>query len=692
MFQEYFERGLSVIPIKKQDKLPLMLGWPRYCIELPTQADVSTWDFRHKVPGNSNIGLCCGPASGVVALDIDTDDKRILDICPRSPVVRRGSKGEVRFFKWKEGLVTGELLGKTVEVMAVGKQVVLPPSIHPDGMVYRWLTPDTLENFDVADLPDLDMSFVNDLQQYANEFNVERGGVGAGGRNNKLKEIVTAMATRDMIIEEIVEEIYQVDKNENNPRLFTDESEGFRAKSEDDAYKNARKFALSIYSSLNAKGLISPVITSKERVAAAIVDLRAIKNMAQPKKHKKLPRLPGIAQELFEDIYNNSWIPRTPFSYMAALQILSQTIGLRVCYRGTYANLYQYGIAPTGAGKESPLRKVMAYVDGLSDKILATDPTSSSIMRVYLKDHIERLFVINEADKHLKTISHHKTNQGLREMLTDAYDVGKKIIARKVLVGSGTKTESYDAIEKSFLSMMLFSTPQGFLSADFDDLQGTGYFARYFFYIDDRPKDAEYKESVNEEADENLLNRLKLIYAKNQTSYVVGHDVFTYNLNATEEATQYEKALVIKLNQLRRKHWDSNQKYLGIINRFFQNVKKFALLHHVATHESNYERPLELASMQWAEEAITAITTNMLLELEKLPGGSAFEKDCEKIVRYALKKGEPLTRRQITLGSGITFKGNVTKYLRHLTDDSERLIYDASAKSYIYNPKNDQNL
>jgi hypothetical protein len=692
MFQEYIERGLSVVPVLFKDKKPFLAGWGRYHRELASEEDIALWESKY-IPGqNINIGVCLGRVSGIVALDIDTDDKRVLDTCPLSPVVRKGARGEVRFFKWREGLYTKELLGSTVELMSEGKQVVLPPSIHPSGVPYKWVTLDTLENISTSDLPDLDMSFLNDLAPLRGEFNANSVAFADGGRNNRLKDIVAAMATRDMIVEEIVEEIYQVDKQENSPRLFTDASEGFKAKSEEDAYKNARKFALSVYSSLNSKGLISSRIVPKETIAAAVVDLRAIKSMARAKKHKKLPRLPGIAQELFEDIYNNSWIPRTPFSYMASLQILSQAIGLRVCYRGVYANLYQYGIAPTGAGKESPLRKVMAYVDGLHKDILATDPTSSSIMRVYFKDHMERLVVINEADKHLKTISHPKTNQGLREMLTDTFDIGKKIIGRKVLTGSGTKTDSYDSLEKAFLSMMLFSTPQGFFAADFDDLQSTGYFARYFFYIDDRPKDAEYKESVDEGARPDLLNRLKAIHSKNQTDYLVGNDVFTYNLGATDEATAYEKVLIVKLNQIRRKHWDSEQRFLGIVNRFFFNVKKLALIHHVSTHEANYERPLELTSLQWAEEAVTAIMTNMLLELEKMPGGSAFEHDCSKIVSYALKKGEPLTKRQITLGVRLHFKGHIGKYLGYLVNDSEQLIYDASAKSYIYNPKNDQNV
>lgn len=690
MFREYVERSLSVMPIQANSKKPTLDDWSRFCIKLPLESELESWEFAYSVPRNSNIGLCCGPASGIIALDIDTDDKRILDLCPPSPVRRRGKKGEVRFFKWREGINTAELLGKTVEVMSTGKQVVIPPSIHPDGMAYKWITPYTLDNFDVSDLPDFDMGFTTELQKFKNEFSIDGAGVGDSGRNNKLKEIVSSMAARGEAQETIVHEIYNVDMSNHNPRLFTDPKERFKATNEEDALKNAQRFVISILSSLARSGVL-PAPTNQEKVKVALVNLKAIKEINQPKKHKKLPRLPGIGQELFEDIYNNSWVPRSQFSYMSALQILSQTIGLRVCYRGVYANLYQYGIAPTGAGKESPLRKTQSYIAGIDKRLIATgsDITSASSLHVYLEKHPERFIVMNEADKHLKRVGNEKTNMGLREMLTECYDVGKTLHGKQVLKNKGKEVDTYEDIEKFYLSMMLFSTPQGFASADFNDLQDTGYFARYFFYVEDRFKKAPYKSSVDETANPEILARLRAIHTKGQSETLVGFDVNTYQLQATAEVDEYEKVLFEKINQIKEKEWNGDQKFLGITNRFFQNVKKFAMIHHVAKHGDGYQRIMELESMRWAEEAVTAINNNMMLELNKHPGGSLFEKDCAKIVRYALKRGQGVKRRDITHGAGLSHKRFIAQYLKHLVDDSEALIYDKTSKTYIYNAEND---
>ena len=43
-----------------------------------------------------------------------------------------------------------------VELLLHGTQSVVPPTIHPDtGQPYRWLTPDTLEDTPLGDLPEL---------------------------------------------------------------------------------------------------------------------------------------------------------------------------------------------------------------------------------------------------------------------------------------------------------------------------------------------------------------------------------------------------------------------------------------------------------------------------------------------------------------------------------------------------------
>uniref|UniRef100_UPI0035C8663B phage/plasmid primase, P4 family n=1 Tax=Palleronia sp. TaxID=1940284 RepID=UPI0035C8663B len=90
---------------------------------------------------NGNIGMPLGPCSGMVAIDIDTDDPRaiaVLDrLLPPSPGERVGKKGMVRMYRYRGEKTTRFQAGGGMlcEILSKGTQVVLPPSIHPETKV-----------------------------------------------------------------------------------------------------------------------------------------------------------------------------------------------------------------------------------------------------------------------------------------------------------------------------------------------------------------------------------------------------------------------------------------------------------------------------------------------------------------------------------------------------------------------------
>jgi hypothetical protein len=105
--------------------------------------------IRKHVFSGSNVGLVCGPESGVAVLDFDDlgAAREMMAAFGRiPPTVMTGSgKGHV-FIKYEIGLpakirwngvVVGEVQRGGVGVL---QQIVVPPSVHPDtGRPYRWL-------------------------------------------------------------------------------------------------------------------------------------------------------------------------------------------------------------------------------------------------------------------------------------------------------------------------------------------------------------------------------------------------------------------------------------------------------------------------------------------------------------------------------------------------------------------------
>lgn len=132
---QYWASGLPVIPLRKRSKAPLLKDWRQFASDMPSEAARELWLNNYP---QSNVGLPFGPASGLCAIDVDTDDeelvKAIEDCLPVSPWRRVGKKGYAAVYRW-QGQRACKIKGEqsmVCELLSEGNQLVLPPSIHPD--------------------------------------------------------------------------------------------------------------------------------------------------------------------------------------------------------------------------------------------------------------------------------------------------------------------------------------------------------------------------------------------------------------------------------------------------------------------------------------------------------------------------------------------------------------------------------
>lgn len=132
----YYEAGIPVIPLQQCEKKPVPMDWSRYAtmpVEVATQ---EAWLATNQ---RGNIGLVLGPQSGMIMIDIDTEDNELRDkiiaALPHSPWHRFGKKGMMLAYKWtpikthRIKNISGETI---VECLSSKTQCVLPPSIHPE--------------------------------------------------------------------------------------------------------------------------------------------------------------------------------------------------------------------------------------------------------------------------------------------------------------------------------------------------------------------------------------------------------------------------------------------------------------------------------------------------------------------------------------------------------------------------------
>lgn len=132
----YWAAGLPAIPLRPAQKMPIPNAWQTFATVLPDPETQTDWLARY---GDGNIGLVLGPQSGMVALDIDTEDEALISVirsvAPTPVWIRRGKKGAVWMYKFsgeKTSRIKGDDGQTIVEILSTATQVVLPPSIHPD--------------------------------------------------------------------------------------------------------------------------------------------------------------------------------------------------------------------------------------------------------------------------------------------------------------------------------------------------------------------------------------------------------------------------------------------------------------------------------------------------------------------------------------------------------------------------------
>ena len=141
---EYVGRSFSVIPIKPRGKEPIM-AWKEFQTRRADEQEVRSW--FDKWP-DANVGTITGEISEMVVIDLDSVEAKDrlkeqageydLNCVPRS----RTGKGWQLFFKHPGGKIpnrAGILPG--LDLRADGGYVVLPPSVHPNGKIYKWEVP-----------------------------------------------------------------------------------------------------------------------------------------------------------------------------------------------------------------------------------------------------------------------------------------------------------------------------------------------------------------------------------------------------------------------------------------------------------------------------------------------------------------------------------------------------------------------
>jgi hypothetical protein len=184
---KFIERGISVVPIAPGTKKPGvysaetgwrgMPDWTKYAERMPTEIELEIWS---QWPG-AGIGVVLGKLSKLTGLDKDYDlpggNDALLQLIPYSPIAKKGEKGWTRFYQYNgEKSCSFDVGGQRVlDVLSDGRQTVVPPTAHPSGCSYVWISPDALDTItNVTDLPKLPDDFLDQVARVLAPYQTEK--------------------------------------------------------------------------------------------------------------------------------------------------------------------------------------------------------------------------------------------------------------------------------------------------------------------------------------------------------------------------------------------------------------------------------------------------------------------------------------------------------------------------------------
>lgn len=155
----YARLGVRVIPLADRGKVPRIPEWQNAgTLQAET---VNTW---WRTWPDANVGGLTGHGRDV--LDVDPKNGGLVSLeaieeahgaLPLTPTVKTGSGGLHFWFTLPDGVVLGNSAGKLgpgLDIRGDGGQVVLPPSIHPNGTPYSWLGEARIGEVPFAPMPE----------------------------------------------------------------------------------------------------------------------------------------------------------------------------------------------------------------------------------------------------------------------------------------------------------------------------------------------------------------------------------------------------------------------------------------------------------------------------------------------------------------------------------------------------------
>lgn len=522
-----YELGYNVIPV--HGKIAFTPGFQTWSTRRQEQIEIDQLIYEN-FDQSTGIGVVMG--HGVFCIDVDTDDQRVIDLLPPTPMMKYGQKGITAFYRTNKEIRTkAETKVLPVELLGVGRYTVVPPSMHPTSKGrYEWRGEGLVE---LADLPLVDgVAVYESMKAYCIKHGITRPTkaaleamndtanselgrsaplqYGIGFRNNYLTSVAYSIAC-GMLVDKIdtaeaVDRLMEVDRTcHKSMPYFTDPDECKGKPS----VQFASEFFHRALRAAEAAGDVLPFIDLDNMTWGTVTsddddDDQAATYMFPILSHGEYQEMlmsckymAYFARYVYEGAADYSPV-LTMGGALALFSILSSNI---YSLNGARTNFYIQNAADSGVGKAAPhnaVSRVLRESRG-GQSLLGFDSYRSAQgiytgfnmnprhARIDIQDEIGELFTKSEGkESHVSAAP---------DVLNKLYSLSNDRLLKQAKIGADKGDGKVLSVSNPFLTWFATGTTFGFKSFIGNrSVVNKGLAGRMVFCIDDRKVEAKVRQ------------------------------------------------------------------------------------------------------------------------------------------------------------------------------------------------------
>jgi hypothetical protein len=578
----------------------------------------------------ANIGVCTGPESGIIVMDIDDEELAKEAIgekeIPETLMQETGSGGKHLVFAYPgKPVKSGTKIIPGVDSRADGGYIVVPPSNHKSGRNYEWLNA-----FDPAPAPSWWVDLIDKATapiHTARTDNPEGSAIFEGSRNASLTSVAGSLRKLGLGYDEILAALLNRNANACRPPLDEKEVEIIARSVSGYAIKTPEEEELE-----NTGALIAARLWDGEQKKKAETIIASKVTKAGPMPDGIIPS-DGVLKDIYEYVMSISRKEQPLAALGAAISVVSTLMNRKYSsYTNLRANVFIATLIPSGQGKDVVIGVIPdLLIRAGAEKFVGGEPVSGTAIISALSETPVRCYALDEYGRYLAGVNNKNANTNkieIGDVLTKIWSCSNKPYTGKER--ADRKTNKQLIIRSPYVVVNGVTVPDRFWSAITSMDASDGFLGRYIVF--NSPDYAKTLFPEHGTPPQGLINKLKDLY-----------EFFPQGGNLASVYSpeiEIDPVVIIPSPDARTMWEELSEKYSviafekkqfsSIYNRVAENAMKLAMIYSASR---DFKKPsMTLEAMSWGASLAIWSAETVVEQIQRCVADDESEKLSKQII------------------------------------------------------------